>query len=263
MINGNEIRRIAAEEGLDTSMLEKDYVLGWMLYGISQSSVGKRLAFKGGTALSKIYYPCSWRLSEDLDFTLLVDTDWEIIIDALKDEVPVIIKESAGINVSLRPKPHTNPEYLQARIKYLGPTSPNTIKVEMTKEKFAGDIIDKDVPVKFDYPEFTVRVYSIDNIIAEKMRAIIQRGYIRDYYDVWKLLRKTDYNAAKTRELFEKKCNGKGIKYSDTKQFFPKDIEKNLAPYVETGLGRLMRDDLLPIGEMLAELRRMLEKTMS
>lgn len=159
MINGNEIRRIAGEESLDTAMLEKDYVLGWVLYGISKSSVGEKLAFKGGTSLSKIYYPGRWRLSEDLDFTLLDDTNWDAIIDAIRDEVPIIIRDSAGINIKLRPKPHTNPEYLQAKIKYEGPISPNTIKVEITKERFAGDIIDRTVPTKFDYPEFSQDIF--------------------------------------------------------------------------------------------------------
>ena len=41
---------MAGERGTDPSMLEKDYVLGWILYGISESSIGQRLAFKGGTA---------------------------------------------------------------------------------------------------------------------------------------------------------------------------------------------------------------------
>jgi predicted nucleotidyltransferase component of viral defense system len=129
VISANVIRRIAGEEGLDISMLEKDYVLGWILYGISRSSIGKRLAFKGGTALFKIYHPGRWRLSEDLDFTLLDDMDWEIIINALKEEVPGIVKESVGIDTGLRSRPHTNPEYLQARMRYKGPVSLNTIKV--------------------------------------------------------------------------------------------------------------------------------------
>lgn len=102
------------------------------------------------------------------------------------------------------------------------------------------------------------------------MRSIIQRGYVRDYYDVWKLLaksdhdEKSDYDIDKTKELFLKKCKAKGIDFTSIEQFFPQDIEKNLEPYVEVGLGRLLRDeDLPPIGKILTELRRSLEKIIS
>lgn len=263
MINANEIRRMAGGEGLDASMLEKDYVLGWILYGISKSTIGKSLAFKGGTALPKVYYPGRWRLSEDLDFTLLDDVDWDKIIEALRDEIPGIVNDSIEINIGMRPRSYTNPEYLQAKMRYKGPVSPNTIKIEITKERFAGDIIDKAVPARFDYPEFSVKAYSIETIIAEKMRSIIQRGYIRDYYDVWRLLGESDYDAKKTKDLFLKKCEAKETGYSDMEQFFPQDIEKKLEPYVEVGLGRLMRDEIPSIGKMLEEIRISLIKIMS
>ena len=74
---------MAGERGTDPSMLEKDYVLGWILYGISESSIGQRLAFKGGTALSKVYYPGEWRFSEDLDFTALDSSEWDRTADVL------------------------------------------------------------------------------------------------------------------------------------------------------------------------------------
>jgi len=130
----------------------------------------------------------------------------------------------------------------------------------MAREGFVGDVADTAVPARFDYPGFSVMTYSIETIMAEKMRAIIQRGYIRDYYDVWRMLGESDHDAGRTRELFLKKCRAKGIEYSGTGQFFPQDIEKRLEPYVETGLGRLVRDDPVPVAALLAELRHRLEK---
>lgn len=41
-----------------------------MLYGIYTAEFGENLLFKGGTALSKLYFPETWRFSEDLDFTV-------------------------------------------------------------------------------------------------------------------------------------------------------------------------------------------------
>ena len=69
MIRPGEIQTIATKLGLRDTQIEKDYVIGWVLKGISETDILKeKLIFKGGTALRKIYFP-DYRLSEDLDFT--------------------------------------------------------------------------------------------------------------------------------------------------------------------------------------------------
>jgi predicted nucleotidyltransferase component of viral defense system len=71
MIHPKEINAIAAKYKLKDTQVEKDYVLTWILFGISQNQLlSKALVFKGGTALKKIYFQ-HYRFSEDLDFTLL------------------------------------------------------------------------------------------------------------------------------------------------------------------------------------------------
>lgn len=260
MIDGKELRRQAGKESLDVSMLEKDYILGWLLFAIMASSLAGKLAFKGGTALSKVYFPARWRLSEDLDFTLLEDTGWKTIIEALRYEIPKIVKDSAGMEISLRPKPHINPDYLQAKMKYVGPINTGTIKIEVTRESFVGHIMKKQIPRKFDYPKFSVDIYTLETLVAEKMRAIIERGYIRDYYDVWRLLRIGKFDKNKMRELFSEKCKGKGVDYVGIEQFFPKDIIKTLEPHLEIGLTRLSRGRMPSLQTIIGQLRESLEK---
>ena len=52
-------------------MIEKDYVLGWLLAAISSHPMlGPAWAFKGGTCLKKCYIE-TYRFSEDLDFAVL------------------------------------------------------------------------------------------------------------------------------------------------------------------------------------------------
>jgi len=70
MIQSGEIHRMAHKQGLGDKTIEKDYVLTWVLLAIANSTLKERLAFKGGTAIKKIYVP-DYRFSEDLDFTLL------------------------------------------------------------------------------------------------------------------------------------------------------------------------------------------------
>jgi len=61
------------EWGLREDVVEKDYVLGWILWGIgSEAALRERWVFKGGTCLKKCYVE-TYRFSEDLDFTVLED----------------------------------------------------------------------------------------------------------------------------------------------------------------------------------------------
>lgn len=55
--------------GVPWEVLERDYLLSWILAGISQvPSLRATLVFKGGTALKKCYFG-DYRFSEDLDFS--------------------------------------------------------------------------------------------------------------------------------------------------------------------------------------------------
>ena len=71
-----EILRVAEETGLLATTIEKDYVLGWILFGIGQSEELTHWMFKGGTCLKKCYFD-TYRFSEDLDFTLPQDVTYE------------------------------------------------------------------------------------------------------------------------------------------------------------------------------------------
>lgn len=70
MIDRREILDIAGTFGLRPQIVEKDYVLGWVLAGIyHQAALAESWIFKGGTCLKKCYFE-TCRFSEDLDFTL-------------------------------------------------------------------------------------------------------------------------------------------------------------------------------------------------
>ena len=57
--------------GIPWEALERDYLLSWILAGISRTPVLRdTLVFKGGTALRKCYFG-DYRFSEDLDFSTL------------------------------------------------------------------------------------------------------------------------------------------------------------------------------------------------
>lgn len=262
MIGDNIIRKIARDRKVSLPSIEKDYVLGWMLYGIAKSSIGDKVIFKGGTSLSKIYFPMDWRISEDLDFTLATSGQkWDDFVPEFKENIPKMLEdEDFGFGV-LDDNVYTNEGFLRCREKYIGPTEGRgKIKIEIGTEKRIGPtkkVKFPQIPIEYDYPDFEVNVYTLENIFAEKLRSIIERGYIRDYYDIWRLL-KEDKVSKPDVKLFFQKCGAKGIQYEGIDQFFPEGIEEELEAYKDN-VAR-MTNEKLDIKNILSEFRTSLEQ---
>ena len=233
MIDRRELLEKARQRNLTLGMIEKDYVLGWLLFGISGIN---DLTFKGGTALSKIYFPRIWRLSEDLDFVYL--KDFMNILRTLPG-IFARIEELSGIKLALKSH-YSNPDYLQLKIQYNAVLGRNWIKVDVTRES----PIDKTPSRKLnqtysDYPSFKVGVESIEEIGAEKMRSLVERKKCRDYYDVWQLM-KLELKKDKLKRILEKKFGYKGIEIKGLEEIFQADLTEILEGYWDRELGRLI-----------------------
>ena len=71
LITRTDLNERITEWGIREDVVEKDYVIGWALWGIGADPILSALwAFKGGTCLKKCYVE-TYRFSEDLDFTVL------------------------------------------------------------------------------------------------------------------------------------------------------------------------------------------------
>ena len=102
MISHEDIKNLVSEWQLREDIIEKDYVIGWLLWGIgTDPEISHKWIFKGGTCLKKCYIE-TYRFSEDLDFTVL--PDGPIKIDELTpiwDRILERIGEESGIDFSV------------------------------------------------------------------------------------------------------------------------------------------------------------------
>ncbi|MBN1938357.1 MAG: nucleotidyl transferase AbiEii/AbiGii toxin family protein [Candidatus Aminicenantes bacterium] len=252
MIDRRELLEKARQKNLSLMMVEKDYVLGWLLYGLAQE---RDLVFKGGTALSKVYFPRIWRLSEDLDFSLVngeLKTLLEGIVSVLGD-----VKKKSGLDFILKSS-HINPDYLQLKVQYKGVLDRNWIKVDVTMDDVVDTPVMKAIPREYsDYVAFKVRTESLEEILASKLRAVIERKKCRDYFDLWKLFQ-MDFDREKIKRVFARKLAVKSLSFEGPDQIFPADLTQTLKPYWARELGRLIN----PIPDMdavLAEIRQLLK----
>jgi len=178
------------------SVIERDYCLAWFLIGMAQSKIRNKLAFKGGTALRRCYF-ADYRFSEDLDFTLTEDMDFQQIRDQLEDVFEIIKNQSAVVFSFIR---EDRVSHLNSYTFFLGydgplPGSGKQVKVDITRtEKIVFPLNDcavlKGYDEYSDLPENkTVLTYSIEEIATEKLVAMADRARNepRDLFDIWHL----------------------------------------------------------------------------
>jgi predicted nucleotidyltransferase component of viral defense system len=233
LIDRRELLARAREKSLPLGMMEKDYVLGWLLFGISRI---KGLVFKGGTALSKIYFPRVWRLSEDIDLVFAADfSEITRILTKIFNE----IEEKSGISLNLKSQ-HTNPAYLQLKIQYTAVLGKNWAKIDVTREAPIDKISPRSLGEAYsDYPNFTITTESPEEIAAQKLRSLLERKKSRDFYDVWRLLQSKP-DLKKLNTLFLVKCRYKKIEFHGSNQFFPSDLLEILQEYWGREMARLV-----------------------
>ncbi len=81
------------------TIIEKDYIISWILIGLSENSLKNNLIFKGGTCLKKCFF-LDYRFSEDLDFTLDSEISIEKIIEGFSDISGNIMSQS-GVKTNI------------------------------------------------------------------------------------------------------------------------------------------------------------------
>ena len=194
MIPRSEIFRMAHRLNLGDKTIEQDYVLTWVLLAIANTPLRDRLAFKGGTAIKKIYEP-DYRFSEDLDSTLLDDTPNKALITEIESLFPWLRRE---VNMTLavrKVETHEsgNPAlYLNHVGPLRGDLSNRFFKTDFTRDEMLLFPL-VEAPLQVPYSDCqdraeTLRVYAMEEILTEKLCALLGRTEPRDLYDVHYIL---------------------------------------------------------------------------
>ena len=231
MIDKREILEAASALGLLPNVVEKDFVLGWILAGINaHPELTDSWVFKGGTCLKKCYFE-TYRFSEDLDFTLRDESQLEeSFLRRVLGEVIAWVADESGLTMpgdQLSFDIHNNPRgrlACQGKIGYRGPVSPAStaggwpkIKLDLTAdEKLVLPAVRCEVFHPYsDRPAagLWIHSYAYEEAFGEKIRALAERTRPRDLYDVVNLYRHGDSRPSSTvlRDVLEQKCAYKGI----------------------------------------------------
>lgn len=264
MIRPGEIQQKAREVGVRDQQIEKDYVLSWILKGVSQhDQLSKIIVFKGGTVLKKIYFP-DYRFSEDLDFTLLDNGISHEQIFAWFKETFGYIRNEANIPLDIIDNNEHEDGGINFYIGYIGPLGGQghnkRVKVDISRsEKLEFEPVLNPAFIDYsDLEDYRVLSYPLEEVLIEKLRSAMQRMAARDFYDIWYLLVKHGMEADFYLAEFRNKCESKGLNAAD----FPKKLAERLPQYKGRWKSSLSEQikDLPEFDRVEREVQRQLKK---
>ena len=249
MISQKEIRTVAEKLKVPSDTIDKDYVLGHFLNELfKQPWAINNLIFKGGTCLKKCYFE-EYRFSEDIDATI-TNPSFELT----KKQIEVICNDITNkIGISFRILKFEKTLFKDQHIGWdieICFWGANHSKNELPK--FGKDCHTK-IWCEFrfyeivlfpsenrrlihlfsdaDKVDISIPCYSLKEVLAEKMRSLIQRnrGEARDYFDLWYIKNNNhNINWEEVKMAFLQKCAFKSLEFTSVSDFFEPDRIKQV-----------------------------------
>lgn len=189
--------------------VEQDLVISRALaqvFGVAE--IGRRLAFRGGTALYKLYLRPAVRYSEDIDLVQMAPEPIGDTFDAVRSVLdpwlgpPRRDLKEGRVNLVYRFSSEDEP--------------PKTLrlKVEINSREHFTEHGHMTVPFAVESEWWSgkaeITTYSLDELLATKLRALYQRRKARDLFDIWFALTSGGASAARVVSCFDRYLHEEG-----------------------------------------------------
>jgi predicted nucleotidyltransferase component of viral defense system len=233
--------------------VEQDLIISRALVAIfSDPFLRGELRFRGGTALNKLHFPVPLRYSEDIDLVRTTAGPIRPILDRLH-----------GVLDPWLGKPRFDQSPVAPKLKYTveaedsDSPSPIRLKIEInTREREAYDL-PIEIPFGVENPWFTggaaIPTFSREEMLATKLRALLQRNKGRDLFDLVHALTVFEgLNTARIVECFRLYLERAEVTISRAEaqqRMFQKLIDPtfftDMRPLLQTDRARALTDETL------------------
>jgi len=210
---------------IDDTQVEQDLILSRALVEMfSQTEVTEALAFRGGTALFKLFLTPAPRYSEDIDLVQITAepigpclTSIRQVLDPWLGNPKRAFKES-GVT-------------LIYRVQSEGPPSlPIRLKIEInTREHFnVFGLQEREFQVESRWfsGDASIQTYQLDELMGTKLRALYQRKKGRDLFDLWITFRRGAVDNDRIVECFRRYLEYRDLQVSRAE--FEANLSKKL-----------------------------------
>ncbi len=199
MIERDEIEAKSAELAVHASNVQRDYAFGWLLSAFYQpdNPLQRLLVLKGGNCFRKAYFEHA-RYSNDLDFSTQAEVDPQQLLDGLK-QACVAARMRSGIDflvdesrVAEKRMADAQSRFFEARVyfrSFYGADEDLKLRVHLDFKEF--DAIFLPIQTRrliHSYSDAALcqadlRCMKLEELLASKMRALLQRRHSPDLYD--------------------------------------------------------------------------------
>ena len=168
----------------DPRQVEQDLLISRAIVDLfSDDMLRRELRFRGGTALNKLHFPAPLRYSEDIDLVRTTAGGIGPILDRIRSVLEPWLGRGAFEQSPVAPK-------LRFRVPADGIVggAPLRLKLEINTSEIDAFDGEKSILFAVDNPWFRgqsdVTTFSIEEMLATKLRALLQRDKGRDLLDL-------------------------------------------------------------------------------
>ena len=228
--------RARAPWALD-EQVEQDLIISRALINLySEETLRSAVAFRGGTALHKLFLRAPVRYSEDIDLVQIEAGGIGPVMDAVRRSLD-----------SWLGKPQWKQGWGRVTLYYrftteIEPVQQRRLKVEInTREHFSVHGLRRhrfEVTSRWWSGQAEITTYDLDELLATKLRALYQRRKGRDLFDLWIALGRKEVDPKRIVPTFHRYMEAEGSAVSRS------EFEENLAAKVKT---HSFTEDLRPL----------------
>jgi predicted nucleotidyltransferase component of viral defense system len=209
----------------ENSQVEQDLVIERALVEIfSDPFLNENLAFRGGTALHKLFLKPQARYSEDIDLVQIKTGPIKPILVKLR-ECLAFLGTKRNITTSI----HNNTVEYRFETE-IQPIIKMRLKIEINCREHFTVLGLQQVPFTVQNGWFTgecmINTYCIEELLGTKLRALYQRRKGRDLFDLHWALTKLDIDVAKLIQCYKEYINFSDGVSPTSKMFVVNMVEK-------------------------------------
>ena len=228
---------------IEFSQVEQDLIISRTLVEIfSDDFLRENLAFRGGTALHKLYLNPAPRYSEDIDLVQIKEGSIKPILERI-NEVITFFEEKRTTQVrghGAKALYRFTSEYEEIRMR---------LKLEINCKEHFNVLEWVDFPFDVESEWFSgsaeLRTYNINELLGTKLRALYQRSKGRDLFDLYYARQNLDLDYEQIINCYKKYTSfATGKRPPSKKEFLLNIEEKELSAEFLGDMEALLRPDI-------------------
>jgi predicted nucleotidyltransferase component of viral defense system len=179
--------------------IEQDLLLSRLIIEIANDDyLGNELLFRGGTCLHKLHAPKPLRYSEDLDYV-------RSTAGGIRELTRAVTQIGTRLGMEVRTRIGEHPKVF-LRVPYETGVRQMRIKIEANTFERSPARPPIRIPYRVESSWFTgaadALTFTLDEVVATKIRALFQRSKGRDLFDLWLALTRLGVPASSVVKAF-------------------------------------------------------------